>query len=190
MSHLSVRQQGLIGLALVLLMIVTRGYHFASLHNLPGASWAIFFIAGVYLRPLWVLAGLFALTWVIDFSAYAWGSGSRFCFSSAYVFLLPAYSALWLAGRWYARHYQFAWRSLLALLASVLLGAFVCEIFSSGGFYFFSGRFTDPTLTEFAGRLARYFPGYLQSLAFYVGITAMIHSMIVVIQSMRGRAYD
>ncbi|NOX09105.1 MAG: hypothetical protein GXP22_06405 [Gammaproteobacteria bacterium] len=166
-------------------MVITRGHHFASLHDLPGASWAIFFLAGVYLRSAWALAGLFALTWLLDFSAYAWGGGSRFCFSPAYVFLLPAYSALWLAGHWYARQYQFEWRTLLPLVISVLLGAFACEVFSSGGFYFFSGRFAEPTLAEFGVRLLRYFPGYLQSLAFYVGIAAMIQGLFLVTRHSR-----
>ena len=44
--NLSVRNQLAIGAGLVLLMILTREYHFSSLHSLPGASWAIFFLAG------------------------------------------------------------------------------------------------------------------------------------------------
>lgn len=43
MLTLSTRSQIAIGIALVLLMIITRGHHFSSLQNLPGASWAIFF---------------------------------------------------------------------------------------------------------------------------------------------------
>ena len=54
--------------------------------------------------------------------------------------------------------------------------AAVCELFSSGGSYFFSGRSAEPTLAEFAGRLVTYFPRYLQSLAFYVGIAAVVHA--------------
>ena len=50
--NLSVRNQLTIGAGLVLLMILTREYHFSSLHSLPGASWAIFFLAGLYLRAI------------------------------------------------------------------------------------------------------------------------------------------
>lgn len=175
MLTLSKRNQLLIGLALALLMVATRGHHFASLNNLPGASWAIFFLAGVYLRPSWVLPGLLAMTWLLDFAGHAWGDSSGFCLTRAYVFLLPAYAALWLAGHWYARRYRFRWRTVIPLSVSVLAGASVCELFSSGGFYFFSGRFVETTFTEFGTRLITYFPSYLQSLLFYVAIAAIAH---------------
>ncbi|MFP5506994.1 MAG: hypothetical protein ACLGH6_12415 [Gammaproteobacteria bacterium] len=177
MPTLSNRNQLIIGAVLALLLIATRGQHFASLHSLPGATWAVFFLAGVYLRPRWVLPALLASAWMLDFVAFTWGGASDFCLTPAYVFLLPAYSALWLAGRWYARQHRFAWRTLLPLAATMLAGAAVCELFSSGGFYFFSGRFIEPTIAEFAGRLLTYFPRYLQSLAFYVGIAAVVHAL-------------
>jgi len=177
MLTLSTRNQIVIGLTLVLLMIVTRGHHFATLEHLPGASWAVFFLAGMHLRPAGVLPGLLALSWMLDFAAFTWGSVSGFCLTPAYVFLLPAYSALWLAGRWYAKQHCFEWRMLLPLTLSILAGTLVCELFSSGGFYFFSGRFADPTLAEFGARLLRYFPPYLQSLTFYVGIAIVVHTV-------------
>jgi len=177
MLTLATRHQLTIGTVLVLLVAATRGQHFATLHSLPGASWALFFLAGVYLRPLWALPGLLALTWMLDFAAYAWGGASGFCLTPAYAFLLPAYGALWFAGRWYARRHRFGWRTLLPLSAAVLAGAVVCELFSSGGFYFFSGHFAEPAFTEFGARLVRFFPPYLQSVAFYVGIAAVVHML-------------
>jgi hypothetical protein len=180
MMNLSVRNQLTIGVALVLLMIVTRGHHFSSLHSLPGASWAVFFLAGLYLRAVWPLAGFFILTWILDFSAYTWGGASGFCLTSAYVFLLPAYSALWYTGHWYARRYQFEWQTLLPLSLSLITGAAVCELFSSGGFYFFSGRFEETTLVEFGQRLMQYFPHYIGSLVFYIGITVVIHTLFTI----------
>lgn len=180
--NLSVRNQLTIGAGLVLLMILTREYHFSSLHSLPGASWAIFFLAGLYLRAIWPLAGLFILTWALDFSAFTWGGASSFCLTSSYVFLLPAYSALWYAGSWYARRHQFEWQTLLPLSLSLMTGAAVCELFSSGGFYFFSGRFEETTLIEFGQRLVQYFPHYVGSLVFYIGIAVAIHIMFIFIQ--------
>ena len=180
--NLSVRNQLTIGAGLVLLMILTREYHFSSLHSLPGASWAIFFLAGLYLRSIWPLVGFFVLTWALDFSAYTWGGASSFCLTSSYVFLLPAYSALWYAGSWYARRYQFEWQTLLPLSLSLMTGAAVCELFSSGGFYFFSGRFEETTLIEFGQRLVQYFPHYVVSLVFYIGIAVVIHIMFAFIQ--------
>jgi hypothetical protein len=179
MINLSVRSQLTIGVALMLLMIVTRGHHFSSLHSLPGASWAVFFLAGVYLHTVWPLAGFFILSWILDFSAYTWGGASSFCLTSAYIFLLPAYSALWYAGQWYARRHQFEWQTLLPLFLSLMTGAAVCELFSSGGFYFFSGRFEETTLVEFGQRLMQYFPHYIGSLAFYIGIIVVIHTLFI-----------
>ena len=186
MMIISVRNQLIIGVALVLLMIITRGHHFSSLHSLPGASWAIFFLAGVYLRAVWPLAGFFIFTWGLDFSAYTWGGASGFCLTSAYVFLLPAYSALWYAGRWYARQHQFEWQTVLPLSLSLMIGAAVCELFSSGGFYFFSGRFEETTFAEFGQRLMQYFPHYIGSLMFYIGITAIIHTLLIYVRDTLG----
>ena len=183
MLTLSSRNQLVIGIALAALMAATRGQHFATLHSLPGASLAVFFLAGVYLRPAWALPALLALTWFLDFAAFTWGGASGFCLTPAYVFLLPAYGSLWLAGRWYAARHRFAWATLMPLAAAVFIGAAVCELFSSGGFYFFSGRFAEPTLNEFGARLAKYFPSYLGSLAFYVGIAAAVHALLVLARS-------
>ncbi len=187
MLVLSNRNQALIGAVLTALLVATREQHFATALQLPGASWAVFFLAGVYLRPLWVLPALLALAWGLDFLPHlASGAslaeivngGRAFCLTPAYFFLLPAYAALWFAGRWYAGRYRFEWRTLLPLAGAVFLGALACELFSSGGFYFFSGRFTEPTLAGYAERLMKYFPAYLGSLAFYVGIAATLHALI------------
>ena len=157
------------------MLIITREYHFASWHSLPGATWAVFFIAGVYLKPKWTLPLLLLLTWTLDFSAFKWGSASDFCLTPAYAFLLPAYSSLWLAGYWYSKHYHFSFRTLPLLIFSVFIGAFFCELFSSGGFYLFSGYFSQPNLTEFIARELIYFPAYLFSLYFYISVAALIH---------------
>ncbi len=172
---LSTRNQMIIALLLVALMVITRGHHFASMHNLPGASWAVFFLAGVYLRSVWPLLGFFVLCWVLDFAAYTWGGTSGFCITPAYILLLPAYASLWLAGRWYATRHQFSWRTFMPLSLSVVSGLALCELFSSGGFYFFSGRFTQTSLVEFGERLLTYFPMYIESFLFYAGFAAAIH---------------
>jgi len=185
MLTLSLRNQYLIAPVLITLLLITREHHFASLHNLPGASWAVFFLAGVYLRSAWPLLGLLALTWTLDFSAYLWDDASAFCLTPAYIFLLPAYGALWFAGRWFASRYQFSWRTVIPLCFSLISGAIVCELFSSGGFYFFSGRFEETTFIEFWQRSLHYFPLYFQSLLFYVGIAAVIHSLFALAGKLR-----
>ena len=47
--------------------------------------------------------------------------------------------------------------------------------FSSGGFYYFSGKYAEPTLVEFGQRSAKYFPSSLGTLLFYVGVALLVH---------------
>jgi hypothetical protein len=175
MLTLKKSHQLLIGLVLVALMIATRGHHFASITHLPSASWAVFFLAGVYLSPAWAFVGLLALAGGLDFAAVTWGGVSNFCTSPAYPFLIPAYGSLWLAGRWFAKHYSFGVQALPKLGASLLGGSMLAELFSSGGFYFLSGRYAEPTLAEFGARLVKYYPHALETLAFWMGIAIVVH---------------
>jgi hypothetical protein len=146
-----------VGLLLAALIAATRSHHFASALHLPDASWAVFFLAGALL-PGWLpLAGLLALAATVDYLAISFGGVSAFCVSPAYVALLPAYGALYAAGRWYARRHRATPGSLLPFTGAALVGTTLCELLSSGAFYFFSGRFAAPTLGEFGARLARYF---------------------------------
>jgi hypothetical protein len=172
------RKQLGIGAALALLIAATHGHHFASVLHLPPATWAVFFLAGFYLRRGWVFAALLAEVVVLDYVAVAFGGVSAFCVSPAYGFLLPAYGTLWLAGHWYAKRYNFNASTLPALGVSLLGSVTLAELFSSGGFYFFSGRFVDISLAEFGGRLVKYFPYSLQSFAFWMGIAIAVHVVL------------
>jgi len=175
MLSLSKNNQIMVGILLVALLITTRGHHFASISHLPSASWAVFFLAGVYLRPVWMLPVLFAVAGGLDVAAVTWGGVDNFCVSPAYPFLIPAYASLWLAGRIFAANYRFTWTSLLSLAASVLTGSVLAHLFSSGGFYYFSGKYAEPTLVEFGQRSAKYFPSSLGTLLFYVGVALLVH---------------
>lgn len=186
MLKLSVRTQIAIGIALIVLMIATRGHHFPTVRDvLPSASWAVFFLAGIYLRPAWVLAGLLGLAAFLDFAAINWQGVSDFCVSPAYIALIPAYGALWLAGRWFAGRYSFTPATLLTLIAAALVGTIACEVISSGAFYFFSGRFPEVSLMEFGSRLVKYGPHGLLSMAFWVAAAAIAHAVVV---TLRGHA--
>jgi len=129
MLKLSIRNQVIIGFVLLLMMSATRGQHFSTFQHLPGASWAVFFLAGFYLRSVWSLPGFLALTWLLDYASFTWGGSSGFCLTRAYVFLLPAYGALWLSGRWYAGQYRFEWRSLMPLMLAVLVARWFVSCF-------------------------------------------------------------
>ncbi len=174
MPVLSPRSQLFIGLLLALLMAVTRGQHFASV-NLPSASWAVFFLAGVLLRPRWVFPALFVLAAALDFGMVALGSVDDWCTSPAYWVLVPAYAALWLGGRLYAGWHRDQVSSLALLVLSVLVSAFICHLLSSGGFYFLSGRYPEPSLAGFLPRIGHYYPRFLSSMALYVGVASALY---------------
>lgn len=181
MLTLSTRHQIAIGLLLAVFMTLTRSHHFATLHNLADASWAVFFLAGIYLRSAWPLPGFFALSWGLDVAATTWGDVSDFCMTPAYIFLLPAYASLWLAGRWYAKRHQFAWRTVIPLSISIMAGLTLCELFSGGGFYFFSGRIAETSVAEFGEQLLKYFPLYIETFVFYLGIAVAVHALLMLI---------
>lgn len=175
MLSVSVRTQLMIGIILATLMGVTRGYHFTALEQLPSASWAVFFLAGVFLRSRWVFPALLAEAALLDFVPITWGGVSTFCVSPAYGFLLPAYGTLWLAGHWYAKEHRDTVATLFPLAMNMVVGAAVCELISSGSFYVLSGRFDHATVAEFASQFARYFPQSLVTLTFYAGLAGLAH---------------
>ncbi|MHA6493920.1 hypothetical protein ACX0MV_11830 [Pseudomonas borbori] len=172
--NLTPRTQLLLGLALAALMAMTRGQHFATV-NLPSASWAVFFLAGVLLKPRWVFPALFIEASLLDFAAIQWAGVSDWCMSPAYWMLVPAYGSLWLGGRLYARWHRDQPGSLLLLAAVVAVSALVCYLFSGGGFLFFSGRYPEPSLAVLAERIAVYYPRYLGNLALYVGLATLLY---------------
>lgn len=179
MTYLKRSHQFSIGIILVALFISTRDYHFASFQQLPSASWAVFFLAGLYLQSRWVLPALLLLAGAIDAMAIGWGNVSSYCVTPAYAMLIPAYSILWLGGRWCAQHIQFNAESArtiwIPMLSVSLFSAIGCELFSGGGFYAFSNRFVSPTLAGYADRFVTYFPSYLLSMLFWVVLAACVH---------------
>lgn len=175
MLNLSTRQQIAISFVLVLMMLLTRSHHWASIHSLPDASWAIFFLLGVYVRALWIVPALIAASVVIDYVAITWGGVSDFCVSPAYWLLIPAYVVLFAGGRFYARGHRLSAMGLLRLMGVALVVVLVAQLLTTGGFYFFSGRFADPTLAGLMLRLEKYSPPMLGTFALYLGVAVAVH---------------
>lgn len=175
MSQIPPRAPLWIGLMLAALMLATRGQHLLSLtHPLPDASLAVFFLAGFYLRSAGVFAALLMEALMIDFVAVSWGGVSSFCISPAYLFLGPTYGLMWGVGRWNGGRFALGAGTPGSLGASLLGAALGAELLASGGFYLFSGRFAEPTLTELGERLLGYFPTTLGSLLLYLGCAALV----------------
>lgn len=179
MPILSKRNTVILAIVLSIMMWATRNHHVMTLTHLPDASWAIFFLLGFYFRQRMMLPLFLAQAAIIDYLSITQFGTDDYCVTSAYAFLLPAYSMLWLAGNWYAARYQFHVRTLPLFAAATLTGATICELISSGSFYFLGGHFADTSLSEFALRFARYFPSSLGYIALYLGCAALIHVLLV-----------
>lgn len=176
----SPRVRIVLGITLATLMAATRGHHFGTLEYVPTASWAVFFLAGIYLRSRWVFPAFLAEAALLDFAAGTWEGVDNFCVSPAYGFLLPAYGMLWGAGYWYAGSHQERASTLLPLALSVFVGTALCELISNGSFYFLSGRFEQASLAQFASRFVKYFPWSFSAVLFYTGIGCVVHALFSV----------
>jgi hypothetical protein len=164
-----------VGLILVAVMAATRSDHFGSPVNLPDASLAVFFLAGLYLRraawfPVFIVeAGL------MDWTSIA-GGVSDWCVTAAYGFLIPTYAALWFAGRWYRRHACMEWRTLMPLLVALGVGLVFAFAISNGSFYFLSGYFTETGWGDYVLGVIGYFPAYAGYALVYTTIALGIHA--------------
>ena len=166
-------------------MAATRFHHFGSAMHLPDASLAIFFLAGFYLRPALFLPAFLAEAALIDYIAIAHAGVSDWCVTPAYGFLIPTYASLWFAGRWYAARHQHHWRTLVALVGALAIGTSLAFLISNGSFYLFSDRFPNINWTEYATRVARYFPPYALSTLMYVFFAAALHAVVVAVVATR-----
>ena len=166
-------------IALALAMAVTRIHHFDVL---PDASWAIFFLAGFWLRgsARWAFPLLMAEAVLVDFvviTQQGMNFWSQYCVSPAYWFLISAYGALWLGGSWLARH-QLGLRMPtlgLAVLA-LLVSEAVCYLISNGSFYWISASVPLPRSTaSWFANLGDWYLPFLAGTAVYVALGALLH---------------
>jgi hypothetical protein len=180
---MSLTQPQRIGLfvALALVMAATRINHFAAI---PDASWAVFFVAGFYLRgsARWAFPLLIALAVLIDFfviTNQGLNFWSHYCVSPAYWFLLPAYGALWFGGSWLrAQRAGVDLRTLGLLTASVVVAASVCYVLSNGSFYWLSDNVPARSFGGWIKNLGDWYLPYLRTTGIYVGIAALAHMIV------------
>ena len=178
MSQLKPVQELTIALLLMGIMIATRFHHFGSVTHLPDASWAIFITAGFFLRRLGYFLVFMTAAAVIDYLAITRFGVSSFCISSAYGFLVLAYGALWLGGRWMRSNYISGWKMLPRLVTVVLVSAAVAFLISNGSFYLLSGKFGEMSFGGYISQLFRYFPYFLAITAGYVAVFAAVFVVV------------
>ncbi|GLS90319.1 hypothetical protein GCM10007916_13860 [Psychromonas marina] len=157
-------------------MLATRGNHFETFNQLPSASSAIFFIAGMYLRTIKSFWFFYLLSIVIDLStSYVRGQlGS--CLTVAYPALALSYAAMF-AGGFYGRANWLNKSTLLNILqisTALVTASAIAFFISNGSFYLLSGYFIDPSLNEYILRVQKYFFRSVSNPIFYVASVIMI----------------
>jgi hypothetical protein len=166
-------------LILALVMAATRINHFGPL---PDASWAVFFLAGFYLRGAarWAFPLLMAEAVLVDFVVITSGGmdfWSHYCVSAAYWCLIAAYGSLWFAGSLTRRWYRGLTPASLGIAAAALVaGVIVCQLISQGSFYWLSD--SVPLPRSFAGWWKNYSDWllpYMRTTAVYVGVGGVLH---------------
>ncbi len=149
----------MISLLLAALMAATRFRPVGSAVGLHDASLAVFFLSGFYLRSMFFPL-FFAEAALIDYAAFM-GGQSDWCFTPAYLFLIPTYATLWWAGRGYARRYRPIWRTLLPLALALFFSASLAFLISNVSFYLLSGYFGEMGFGQYAAGVAQYYPPYV-----------------------------
>jgi hypothetical protein len=136
MFNLSTKQTVAVAVVFSLVLWATRGQHVASLFGLPDATWAISFMVGFLFGPL-LFAIVLAQAFLIDYL-----SMGSYLFNLAYLALLPAYLALYFAGKWFRGQYDKQGFALGAFALSFVGGVAICEfIVELFGQYFFDNLF-------------------------------------------------
>lgn len=160
---------------LTLLMLATRTHHFASLNNLPSASIAIFFLAGMYLRNLKAFWFLYVLSITIDLSSsYARGQFGD-CITTSYPALVFSYAAMFTAGFYSKPNWQKnAWQiNIIKAALALFVASSIAFFISNGSYYALSGKFPDLSWAEYATRVDKYFVKSISNPVFYV-ISAVV----------------
>lgn len=172
-----ISKQWLIAALLLAIMVFTRG---GFVSHMLDASWAIFFLVGFYLRnylglPIFILAAI-----GIDFAVIAASGGHQdFYLTPSYLFVIPAYSSLWFAGRFVANRYSESVKGLLTFVAAAIVGIVACDLISSNGFYLMSDSIEGLSLAELASRVSQFTLDSLKTTMLYLSIAAIIHIAFV-----------
>lgn len=170
--------QTFIGLALMAVMLATRFHHFGDALHLPDASWALFFLAGFYLTPGWLVA-LMLQAVAIDAATVGWMGVSDYCITPAYAALQMAHLALWAGGRWLRARHREDLAGLGNFAVAALLSVTLAFVISNASFYWLGGRVEGVNMGQFVEQFQRYLPTYLGINALYLAVAGLLHMAAV-----------
>lgn len=192
MNNMQSRNIPILG-ALAVLMAATRFNHFGSAVSLPDASYAVFFLGGLYLSRAFrtsaaAFIALILEAGLIDFYATSVQGISNWCMTTAYWFLIPTYAGLWLVGGWFSRRLGrkgLEGKDLFGLALAAWSASSFAFVFSNATFYLFSGRFAGMGAAEYASRVAQYYSSYVSFALLYIACAIAIHMAIEIINRQR-----
>ena len=167
-----------LSILLVALILVTRTNYSSAVINTPDITLAAFFIAGLWLPSVAIFVLLFATCVLADMLSFAAGV-SDWCFTPAYVFLVPTYACLWYAGKFSRNLDLFKVVDVAKIAAYVVIAIVAAYIISSYSFYYFSGHVTATNALKYTEGLAHYFwSPYFSWAAFYTVISLGIAAVV------------
>ncbi|HEV1999600.1 MAG TPA: DUF6580 family putative transport protein [Xanthobacteraceae bacterium] len=175
MFVLDAKTDRLVALALAVLMAATRVHHFGVGAIAPDASTAAFLLAGLLLgSPYWLLA-LMAEATLLDLFAIKMIGVEAVCVTTGYGLMFPAYAMLWLAGRSQRQAPALDFLTGAKLVGATVAGTAGFFLFSNIGYYIGGGFADQMGASEYATRVARYFPFYLMvTLAYGAAGVALV----------------
>lgn len=158
---------------MLVFLVLTR---LEYLPYLQDATWTIFFLLGFYLRQYFVFAFFILAVFIIDFTQIAARGGHQdFFLAPSYLFIIPAYFSLWFAGRIVAKYYSEDVKGLIILFFTAVLGIVLCQLISSGGYYWMSLNVIDLNFREFIDRMLEFLPLALKINLQYLAIFTVLH---------------
>jgi hypothetical protein len=170
MFVLDSRKERLVILLLTVAMAATRIEHFGINRIAPDASTAIFFLAGLLIgNPLWLVAFL-AEALALDVTAIQAVGVSSACITFGYCMMIPAYAALWYAPRALRTDFNPSLSGFAKLALACAAGLAAFFVFSNIGYYFGGGYSTSLGFAEYARRVSRYLPYYLEVTLLYSAV--------------------
>ncbi len=170
----------LVVVGLISVMAATRFNHFGTAVSLPDASFAVFFLSGLYLArfaraSIIVFIALLLEAGLVDYYATAVQGISDWCMTPAYWFLIPTYGSLWFAGRWFALNHTMEGKGLIGLGLTAWAASSFAFLLSNASFYLFSERFNDMTAIEYASNVAQYYGSYVSVALLYIACAVAMH---------------
>ena len=161
---------------LTLLMLATRTHHFSTFNQLPSASIAIFFLAGIYLRSIKSFWYFYILSIAIDLTSSYFRGQLGDCLTTSYPALVFSYAAMFAAGFYTRPNWtqQNLFINLVKIVAGLFIASTIAFFISNGSYYTLSGKFLELSWTEYAARVDKYYFKSISNPIFYVSSAIVI----------------